>query len=463
MTPTIPDQVELHGYSRDPSGFMFSLNGLYYRQVNQTYAADYDLLMSSGLYRELTEKNLLVPHEEVTVSAAGAPDRYKTLLPKQLPSISYPYEWSPSQLRDAGLLTIKVIQIAMEKGMILKDATPFNIQFLHGKPLFIDTLSFERYDPSRPWVAYRQFCECFLFPLYLQHYLRTGVHRLIMSYPEGIPAALTARMLPGKSRWNMGVWMHVILQAKIRRNSLSGGRQPSFSRTRMQHLLDNLQNILGKLATGIPAEKGWSDYYEETITGHAYLENKEKCFLAFIDGLAVTSALDLGANEGYFTRLLARKKIRVVAIDEDWQCIEALYRSGQRSSEDDILPLCIDLGNPSPGGGFANGERRGFTERAQAELVAALAIIHHLVLARNIPMAAVAGYFAQLTKQYLIIEFVPLSDEKAQLLVRNKDRYQRDYDVKGFEYWFTQYFVIEKKQMIAGTDRVLYLMKKTAP
>ena len=194
---------------KDPSGFIFQASGKFYRQVNKIYAGHYDLLIRSGLSSFLQEKKLLLPHEEVTENILHSDDWYLTLLPEQVPFTSYPYEWCFEQLKDAALLTLEIVKFSIEKGMILKDATPYNVQFLNGKPVFIDTLSFEKYDPSLPWIAYRQFCESFLFLLLLSHYHKTSIQPYLNSYPNGIPVNITAKHLPWKSRLNPGVWLHV--------------------------------------------------------------------------------------------------------------------------------------------------------------------------------------------------------------------------------------------------------------
>jgi hypothetical protein len=169
---------------KDPSGFIFQASGKFYRQVNKIYAGHYDLLTSSGLSSFLQEKKLLLPHEEVTENILHSDDWHLTLLPKQVPFTSYPYEWCFEQLKDAALLTLEIVKLSIDKGMILKDATPYNVQFINGKPVFIDTLSFEKYDPSLPWIAYRQFCESFLFPLLLSHYHKTSIQPYLNSYPN---------------------------------------------------------------------------------------------------------------------------------------------------------------------------------------------------------------------------------------------------------------------------------------
>jgi hypothetical protein len=500
----MPDPLHHPASFRDPSGFMFLLNGQYYRQVNQCYAGDYELLMQSGLYRELTEKRWLISHEPVEENLTGHPDWYMTLLPQQLLRISYASEWCPDQLRDAGLLTLHIMEAAIARGMILKDASPSNIQFVDGKPLFIDSLSFEKYDTSMPWVAYRQFCECFVFPLYLQRYLGTGLRRILGAYPEGVPAAVTGKLLPLRSRLNAGAWLHVMMLGRVRRDvavgkagggddrsaggaggdagarndgggrSAGSGRRLSFDQKKMRNLIQHLKDIISRWDFGDRKSSEWSDYYGRSILSKEYLAAKEKLFLEFMGEIDFASALDLGANNGHFSKLLAQHGAEVIAVDYDWQCINELYLSERKERAQGagekapmpggkmqgILPLCVDIADPTPAAGFRHAERASFTERMRAELVAGLALVHHLVLGKNIPLGAVALYFAELSLKYLIIEFVPISDEKAQELTRNKSRWHVPYDAENFEKIFGGYFDIRRKETIPGTERILYLMRK---
>jgi len=469
---------------RDPAGYVFQAGGVYYRQVSQRGAADYDWLMSSGLYRVLTEKGLLLSHAEIQEglngSAGSGPEEgYKTLRPVQLNFISYPYEWSFDQLRDAALLTLKILSLAIDHGMTLKDATPFNIQFHEGRPVFIDTLSFEKHIVQEPWVAYRQFCECCLYPLYLEHYTGISSQKWLTAWPDGIPAAATASLLPWRSRLNMGVWMHVRLQNMVKpaadkgkgyqAEGVEGTRKPpSFNLQKLRHLIQHLEQIVAGLRPRETVKAGWSNYYGKTILGQGYLDEKEKVFRELIQGLSFNSALDLGANEGYFSLIAAEqnsreKKAMVLSVDADPYCINALYRVIREKELPNIQPLCIDLAQPSAAIGFRNAERAAFNDRARADLVLALALIHHLALGYNIPLNDIAPYLAELTTGWLLAEFVPLKDEKAQELVRNKRQYHRPYDQAAFENAFLEYFSVEKKERIPGTERILYLMKKIRP
>ena len=447
---------------KDPAGFVFREKGIFYRQVNQSYAKEYDLLISSGLYQTLVEKKLLLPHEELDNSSNNSADHYKTLLPEQLPFISYPYEWSFDQLKDAALLTLRVARIALKRDMMLKDATPFNIQFNHGLPVFIDTLSFEKCDFSKPWIAYRQFCETFLFPLLLENYLHIDVQKWLSVYLEGIPVKTTAALLPARSRLNLGVWLNVYLQNNIQAkgSSVSGKSRPNYQKDKLLRLLEHLSSIIRNLNVKASDKSVWNNYYDETILSQDYLKTKKEIFINMISNIKESWVLDLGCNDGYFSKLIAEANSLVISADFDSQCINRLYNLLKAEKRTNILPLCIDISNPAPATGFRNAERQSFLQRIQSDAVVALALIHHLVLGKNMLMPDVAMQFSELTKKWLIIEFVPLQDEKAQQLIANKTSYHEPYDIPFFKECFLKYFEIESAVQIPGTERVIYKMKR---
>jgi hypothetical protein len=442
---------------RDPAGFVFTRNGVCYRQVNHSYAKNYEQLINSGLYNALTREDLLITHTEIPDNLTQSPDHHLTLLPRQLPRLSYAGEWCPEQLKDAALLTLRIQQLAMDHGMTLKDATPFNVQFDNGKPIFIDTLSFEIYDPAKPWIAYRQFCECFLFPLYVHRYTQTGTHKISSAWPDGIPANLTARLLPLRSRWSAGAWLHVFLQNSVAKTNTIPESKLQFSKTKLTQLIGHLHKLVSRIVKPFAASSAWSNYYSETIPGNAYLEAKDQLFRGYLQHIEFAGALDLGCNDGRFSKILAQTGAPVIAVDSDWPCIDKLYRENKPN----ILPLIVDLANPTPATGFRNVERASFTDRAPSDLVTALALIHHLTLHKNIPLVLIADYFSELARKYLIIEFVPASDMKAQQLTARKTTQPDNYDPENFESAFSRHFRIEKKDRIPGTERHLYLMTKS--
>jgi hypothetical protein len=442
---------------KDPSGFIFQASGKFYRQVNKIYAGHYDLLIRSGLSSFLQGKQLLLHHEEVTENILNSDDWYLTLLPEQVPFTSYPYEWCFEQLKDAALLTLQIVKFSLDKGMILKDATPYNVQFLNGRPVFIDTLSFEKYEPSLPWIAYRQFCESFLFPLLLSHYHKTSIQPFLNSYPNGIPVNITAKLLPWKSRLNPGVSLHVFLQNKLSKKTKNSGTATSFSKNKLFNLISHLDSIIRDLNNTDKTE--WSNYYSESISSPEYLGKKEEIITNLLQKLDGRKLLDLGANEGFFSRLAAAKNFNVIAIDKDDQCINFLYKKVKEENITNILPLCMDLMNPSAASGFANNERTSFGERIHTDAVLALALVHHLAIGYNLPLSKIAEYLYGFSHQ-LIIEFVPKEDEKVQLLLQNKKDIYPEYNREHFENIFRKRFTITEKVQVTGSDRIIYLMKR---
>jgi 2-polyprenyl-3-methyl-5-hydroxy-6-metoxy-1,4-benzoquinol methylase len=296
-----------------------------------------------------------------------------------------------------------------------------------------------------------------LFPLYLEHYLKIDCIKWLSNYIHGIPVEVTAKLLPWKSKWSLGVRLHVMLQNNMRRRKTSHSVHPVFSKQKLLNLITHLESIIRPLASGYPSVSTWSNYYDETILGKEYLDQKEIILKKFLGALTYKSVLDLGANDGYFSRLLAKENKMVLAIDSDSRCINNLYQLVKREQLKNIVPLIIDFSNPSPAIGFSNTERSSFEQRAKVDLVLALALIHHLVISKNIPLPDLAEHFAGMAPQ-LIIEFVPKEDEKVKQLLSGRADIFSTYDVASFEAHFSRYYTIQAKELIPGTTRILYCL-----
>jgi hypothetical protein len=445
---------------RDPAGFLFRVQGKLYRQVNQCYQSTYDHLMASGFYQTLTNRRLMVSHEEIFDIPAQSTECYKLLQPELVPFVSYPYEWCFDQLKQAALHTLQLQLMAMEQGLSLKDATPFNIQFRNGKPVLIDTLSWELYNENQPWVAYRQFCEMFLYPLLLEHYTKTAAILLLKHWFSGIPANYTAQLLPWKAKWNLGVRLHVLLQSGRKDSQDSNRSRPiRFSRQKMQHLISHLQSVVRSLQPGYPKQSEWNNYYASTILGQDYLKEKETIIAGLIKDRCWSGVLDLGANDGHFSKLLAPHAGLLVAADFDAACINRLFNNVRNDNLERLLPLVIDLSNPTPALGFGSVERSSFMDRAPSQLVLALALVHHLCIAKGIAMEQVAAFFAKLAEE-LLVEFVPREDEKVQLLLVSHSFDFPMYNRNHFEQCLLYYFEMKSVQEIGTTGRLLYWFKK---
>lgn len=445
---------------RDPSGYIFEKEGVLYRQVNRVYKEQYDHFIESGLYSALVEKGRLVPHDTIRENLSGDEEWYLTLRPQRLFFISYPYEWGFDMLKDAALLTLQLVKDGMAKGMILKDASPYNIQFHQGRPVLIDSLSFEKYNEAEPWIAYRQFCENFLAPLLLAHYAKMPLPELQLAWSEGVPLSLVKKWLPWHTRFSLHTYLHIHLHASYSNKPVTAPRKKMvFSRQKMQNLLQSLEILINKLR--LPAHTGtWSHYYEEAAQRDQYLDQKRSVIAQWISQLQpVHSAADLGANTGAFSQMMASMGIPVIAADADPACINILYNGIKKSGEKNITPVIIDLSHPSPAIGVNNRERDAFLQRTRVELTLALALVHHLGIGKNIPFEMMASLFRDRTR-FLVIEFVPKEDEKVQLLLQNKKDIYTGYTEEQFTAAFSRYFTIREKKKLEGTSRSLYLMQK---
>lgn len=444
---------------RDPSGFIFTKDNITYRQVNQVFKEHFDLFFSSGCYEKLVKQKLLIPHEKLNENLTGSNDWYTTLKPEQIEFISYPWEWSFDMLKDAALLTLHITKEAISSGMILKDATPYNIQWHKGRLIFIDTLSFEKYNPDEPWIAYRQFCENFLAPLLLMHYRKQPLQQLSLAWPEGIPLSVTKSLLPWRSKLSLHTYLHIHLHASVsERKKDKANSAKAFSKQKMLNLITSFKILIKKL--NLPDQPTtWSEYYDEASQRSDYLEQKKKIITQWIDEIpGIRSAADLGANDGEFSRILAAKRAKTIAADLDPFCINGLYNKIKISKEGNIQPIVADFSYPSPAVGFNNNERSSLISRLHVDLSLALALIHHLAIGKNIPLHMIADFLKNISKT-LIIEFVPKTDEKVRMMLSGKKDIYVSYTQKNFEEVFRQCFRIDRIQPIAESGRILYLMR----
>ena len=457
---------QIGGSFRDPNGFVFTAEGIVYRQVNESYRFHYDKLISSGLYDELVERQLLVSHTDSTEMRPVDSDAYKVLLPQQAPFISYPYEWSFSQLKDAALATLAIQKRALAKGMILKDASAFNIQFVAGKPRLIDTLSFENYQDGGAWIAYKQFCQHFLAPLVLMSAKDVRLSQLLRIYIDGVPLDLAGSLLPKRTWLNSGIAMHLQLHARAQRR-FSGGaspanaaRQSRLGRKALTNVADSLRSTISELKWD-HGQTSWSNYYSGDSYAEAGFEHKRELVGEYLEVAGPGRVWDLGANTGEFSRIASAREALTVSIDSDPGAVELNYLKTKRRKDVHVHPLLIDLTNPSAGIGWANEERDSLIDRCNADCVLALALIHHLAISNNLPLRKTAEFFAALA-QWLIIEFVPKSDKKVGLLLASREDIFDEYVQDNFEAIYSETFEIVRKQTIRESDRTLYLMCRNA-
>ena len=448
---------------RDPSGFVFTRDGVLYRQVNRVFHDEYRAFVDSGLYQELAGPRLLIPHREAGLELAASSEAAAVLQPEPIPFISYPYEWCFGQLRDAALLTLELQARALARGFTLRDASAYNVAFDGGRPTFIDTLSFERRQEGEPWVAYRQFCEQFLAPLLLMSRVDIGCGSLLRAHLDGIPLALTSRLLPRRTWLRAGTLIHVHLHAMAQRR-YADRAVPATTKVRpigkgaAAGLVESLRSLVERLGWN-PSGTVWADYTAEHNYSETAVASKRELVGRLLRSFGPRVVWDLGANIGDYSRVARETGAKVIAFDIDPGAVERHYRAVRAAGEQDILPLLLDLADPSPALGWAHQERRSLEQRGPADALLALALVHHLAIGRNVPLDRIAAYFARLGRS-LIVEFVPKSDSQVQRLLRNRKDVFADYDRPGFEAAFGRHFLIDSSHPVVGSERTLYAMRR---
>ncbi len=454
----------LGGSFRDPRGFVFRRAGELFRQVNHAHREDYDRLMQSGLYEALTSRGLLVAHRETQDEASG--DAYRILAPETIPFVSYPYEWSFSQLRDAALLTLELQRLALGQGMTLRDASAYNVQFRAGQPVFIDTLSFGVHREGSPWVAYRQFCEHFLAPLALMARVDVRLGRLLQIFLDGVPLDLASRLLPRRTWLRFGLLTHLHLHAKAqsrwseRSTGAARAREARVGSRGMLGLIESLRSAVAGLQWEAAGSE-WADYYDDTNYEEVAARAKQELVAELVAEIRPGTVWDLGANTGRFSRVAAASGAYVVSWDLDPAAVERNYAEVREVGDGNLLPLVLDLSNPSPALGWAHAERMSFAERGPADLVLALALIHHLAIGGNVPLDRIAAFLASIAREVLI-EFVPKQDSQVQRLLASRDDVFPHYEQASFEQAFKTHFELLDVRAIPQSCRTLYRLARHA-
>jgi len=448
---------------RDPSGFLFRRDGILYRQVNKAYQENYERLVKSGLIQKLTKAGMLIPHKEAQVEPEDPELAFCVLEPDLVDFISYPYEWSFSQMKDAALLTLAIQKTAIEVGLSLKDSSAYNIQFHQGHPLLIDTLSFEIYKEGQPWVAYRQFCQHFLAPLALMAFTDIRLSQLMRVYIDGIPLDLASKLLPGSSRLNLGLALHIHQHAQAQKRYADKGisttqtKGRGVSKMQLLGIVDSLEGVIKGLKWQ-PSGTEWGDYYDSTNYSRTAFDDKALAIKEFVTKAQPKKVWDLGANTGVFSQIAAEQGALAMAFDIDPAAVEKSYQDVRQRKETRLLPLVMDLTNPSPSIGWQNAERDSLSARGPVDMVFALALVHHLAISNNVPLPMVAEYFSQLGK-WLVVEFVPKDDSQVQRLLASREDIFDHYNAAEFVEALSVYFDLRETRPVKESKRTLYLLE----
>jgi hypothetical protein len=454
------------GSFRDPLSRVFVDAAGVWRGLSAEALADYEALAQSTFFRDALDRGDIVATERAD-SAVQLPGEWAGVLRhERIDVLSYPYEWPFEMLRDAARLQLTLARAALAEKLITKDATPYNVQFVGTKPVFIDVGSFERLRPSEPWPGYRQFCELYLNPLLIQAVRDVPFQPLLRGSIHGISPATAADLLRGSGGLQKGVFTHVKLHARAERRYADADRerdikaelkQAGFGPKLIEAQLRNLDKAVEAMRWRQQTST-WSDYGDRAHYSSADLTAKDEFVAAAVDsGSPPRLVLDLGANDGRFSRLaIAAGAGAVVAVDSDDVVVDRLYRDLRTEGERRILPLVLDLSDPSPGLGWRSRERPPFVTRVRPDLVLCLAVVHHLALTNTVPLDEIVAFLAEFGAP-LVVEFPHRDDVMAaRLLARKRSGVFDGYDVGPWERALGAHFAVRAQQTLPSGTRTLY-------
>jgi len=450
------------GSFRDRSSRVLIREGRVFRAMDAESLASWRRASAQPFVQQMVSQGQIVGTGEVPAkecAALGLPSSAAGVLEHtRIPFISYPYEWSFAMLRDAALLHLRLLTESLRAGLILKDASPYNVQFSGKQPVFIDIGSFTGHSPGEPWLAYRQFCELMLFPLLLQAYRGVHFQPILRGELEGISARQFLQWLRWRDVFRPGVFTHGLLQAKLEQQtqalSTSTVRDLQFSGFKtslIERLLRKLTRLVERLEW-LPRRTQWTNY-DNSLPHVAEDRQSKSTFVRNVCHFRPRDLVwDLGCNDGRYSIIARERATTVVAMDYDHACIDRLYRSADSPN---VLPLCMNLANPSPAMGWRGRERKRIEDRGQPQLILCLGLIHHLVIAANIPLAEVVDWLASFRAE-VILEFPSKKDPMVQALLRNKRDQYEDYSRESLEAELCRHFEIRLSESLPSGERTLY-------
>jgi SAM-dependent methyltransferase len=449
------------GSFRDPESKVFYAEGEVYRALSQKGLEDYEVLASSGL---LDEPRIVATElaENVPADALLGGNIAAVLRHERIPFISYPYEWTFSMLKDAALVQLDLMLTALEHDLILKDSTPYNVQFAGARPVFIDVGSFERLREEELWVGYRQFCMLYLYPLLLQSTKGVSFQRWLRGSIDGITPTEMRSLMSFRDHFRRGFTTHVFLHARLelrdagsRSEIKSGLARPGIGKQLILANVRKMRKLVARLDWNPP--KGvWVAYGGNNSYTDKDARQKDEFVRTIATSKSWPLVWDLGCNNGRYSRIAAEGARQVIAIDADPGPVELLYRELRDAGEGKILPLTMNIADPSPGLGWNGLERKPLVQRGRPDLVLALALVHHLAIAANVPIKEIVDWLASLGGA-LVVEFPTREDPMVQKLLAPKRKgLHPDYERGFFERCLREAFDVRRSEHLGSDTRVLY-------
>jgi 2-polyprenyl-3-methyl-5-hydroxy-6-metoxy-1,4-benzoquinol methylase len=468
------------GSYKDPDGGIFYHKEKVYRWVNSGTGQFYQTLINGNFFKNLVDSHLFIPtwlaNPNCKIPFIAEKEIQTTYFEhERLERISFPYEWPFAMLKDAAFHTLDLQHLLLKEELSLKDATPYNIQFQFTQPLFIDLCSIENVSKNGIWIAYNQFCQMFLYPLLRFIFESSESKGLFLSHMDGLTLDETVRFSGLRPFFKYGMIIDYLIPAiitklkkynktNLTKKSVITDRILNNSAEIQLHSIRRLKKIIKKMQ--LPNFRGeWKDYADSCSYDQNDYLNKKKFVERIFEEHEIKKVLDIVCNTGHFSIIAAQKNCHVVALDSDHDCVNSLYLLSKEKKYS-ILPLWIDISNPSPAIGWLNTERADFISRYEIyfDCVFALALIHHLMITHRIPLEEIAKLLRRFTSRFLVVEYIGPEDSMFLELLKYRNEDYSYFNMKYFEKMISDQFIMHKKTELIDQQRkmhrCLYFMER---
>jgi ribosomal protein L11 methylase PrmA len=442
---------------RDPGGFVFTENGDVFRAVTRHALEDVERVRATGLIARLIAKGALLPEHEVARTLPGYPDVGLVLRHPRVPFVSYPYEWPFAALQAAALLHLDVQIEALDAQVMLSDASAFNVQFIGTRPVFVDHLSFRPYRDAELWAGHRQYCEQFLHPLLLRSLFGIDFQWWYRGRLEGIPGDEMYRLLRWRHLVRWPILMHVALPVWLQARATKPGsdarlKERGLNRATLRELLASLRRWIANLAPRGLDDTTWAAY-DQTVPP-AESAATASFVREFVARTKPALLWDLGCNAARYGEVaLDAGAAYVVGFDSDHGAVHRAFARG-RERHLAMLPLLVDIANPTPSQGWRDQERQRLEHRGRPDAVLALSVVHHIAIARNVPLDEIVAFLTGVAP-HGVVGFVPNTDRRAQLLFRGREEIFASYTFENFMSLLASRAEVVRQERLPDSERVL--------
>ncbi len=459
------------GSFRDPEGRVFIRANGVFRTLSFNAVSRMRQLLNSNFIVKLIAEGLVIPTKMVETKELGLSSSEfgnYVLEHEKISLVTYPYEWSFDMLRDAALTQLKIMEMGLNEGYILKDGTAFNNLYRNGKMCFIDILSIDSYVEGQPWEGYTQFCQEFLFPLMLTSYKKVEFQSWWRGTMKGLTLPDFNSLLSLRDVFRNGVFKHVVLQSileksfqKQKKSLTVTFKNNIFPKQSLKNLIQNLRNIIEKMKYS-NQKSIWVAYADDNSYEKRDRLIKEEFIKKSMQQILPNRIVDLGANTGYYSKIVAEHAALVISVDLDPTCINNLYlnlRSNNLNNRK-IISLVGNLINPSPAQGWDLQERDNLLVRLlQSDAFIALAVVHHICISSNIPLEFFVAFLRKIASCG-VVEWVDPSDSMVQFMLRNRANIFNEYTWENFKTLLEKYFSILQVVDVQNSTRKLCLLGK---